>query len=382
MPASKPRKTVVWFEDGKRPNVADALEKEPEISFHRLAFDGPKADNLGILEAAHVYCISSTRQELPEEYRCDAKLLARCPDLLAVSTSGAGYDTVDVPACTAAGVLVVNQSGANAEAVAEHALAMMLSLAKNIPQTDRSLRSGAGVSRERFKGWNAEGRTVGVIGIGNTGRRFARLCGEGLRMKVLAYDPYLSAGEIRKRGARKVDLATLLAESRFVSVHCPYGDETRNMIGARELAAMQPGSYLITTARGGVVDEDALAAAVESEHLAGAGVDVWNEEPPSPMHPLLALDNVIATHHTAGITHDSRDNMRDWNAQQVLGVLRGERPPRLVNPGAWPAFARRFERVFGPTPSRARPSPARGSAARAAAAPRSRRRRRSPPRRG
>jgi len=347
MPASQPRKAVVWFDDGKRPNVADALEKDPGISFHRLFYDAPAADNWKALSAAHVYCISSTRQEMPEEYRCGAALLARCPDLLAVSTTGAGYDTVDAPACTAAGVLVVNQSGANADAVAEHALAMMLSLAKNIPQTDRSLRSGAGVPRERFKGWNSLGRTLGVIGIGNTGRRLARICGQGLRMKVLACDPYLSAEEIAKRGATKVDLATLLGESRFVSVHCPYNDETKNMIGERELAAMQPGSYLITTARGGVVDEDALAVALKSGHLAGAGVDVWNEEPPPPSHPLLALDNVIATHHTAGITQDSRDNMRDWNAQQVMGILRGERPPRLVNPDAWPGFARRFEKLFG-----------------------------------
>ena len=347
MPASQPRKAVVWFDDGKRPNVADALEKDPGISFHRLFYDAPAADNWKALSAAHVYCISSTRQEMPEEYRCGAALLARCPDLLAVSTTGAGYDTVDAPACTAAGVLVVNQSGANADAVAEHALAMMLSLAKNIPQTDRSLRSGAGVPRERFKGWNSLGRTLGVIGIGNTGRRLARICGQGLRMKVLACDPYLSAEEIAKRGATKVDLATLLGESRFVSVHCPYNDETNNMIGERELAAMQPGSYLITTARGGVVDEDALAVALKSGHLAGAGVDVWNEEPPPPSHPLLALDNVIATHHTAGITQDSRDNMRDWNAQQVMGILRGERPPRLVNPDAWPGFARRFEKLFG-----------------------------------
>jgi D-3-phosphoglycerate dehydrogenase len=346
-PAPKPRKTIVWFDDGKRPNVADALDKEPGISFQRLSYDAPEADNWRALSAAHVYCISSTRQEMPGEYRCDPRLIARCPDLLAVSTSGAGYDTVDAEACTAAGVLLVNQSGANADAVAEHALAMMLSLAKNIPQTDRSLRSGQGLSREHFKGWNARGRTVGVVGIGNTGRRFARLCGLGLQMKVLAYDPYVSAEEIRERGATKVDLATLLAESRFVSIHCPYGDETRNLIGARELAAMQRGSYLITTARGGVVDELALAAALKSGHLAGAGVDVWNEEPPPASHPLLALDNVIATHHTAGITHDSRENMRDWNAEQVLGILRGERPPRLVNPKAWPRFAQRFEGIFG-----------------------------------
>src|SRR5262252_8414018 len=350
MPPSKPRKTVVWFEDGKRPNVADALEKEPEISFHRLAFDGPKADNLGILEAAHRYCISSTRQELPEEYRCNAALLARCPDLLAVSTSGAGYDTVDAKACTAAGVIVVNQSGANADAVAEHALAMMLSLAKNIPQTDRSLRSAKRLSREHFKGWNAHRRTIGLVGIGNTGRRLARMCSLGLQMNVLACDPYLTAEEIRERGATKVDLATLLAQSRFVSVHCPYNEETRNMIGERELAAMQPGAYLITTARGGVVDEDALAAALKSGHLAGAGVDVWNEEPPPRSHPLLELPNVIATHHTAGITHDSRENMRTWNAQQVVGILRGERPPRLVNPDAWPHFSKRFKGIFGVAP--------------------------------
>ena len=119
------------------------------------------------------------------------------------------------------------------------------------------------------------------------------------------------------------------------------------MLGERELAAMQPGSYLVTTARGGVVDEEALAAALKSGHLAGAGVDVWNEEPPPSSHPLLALDNVIATHHTAGITHDSRNNMRSWNARQVIGLLRGERPPRLVNPEAWPRFAQRFARILG-----------------------------------
>jgi len=340
-------KSVVWFDDGKRPNVADLLEKEADISVQRLAYDAPQPDIWQALSAAHVYCITSTRQELPAQYRCDASLLARCPDLLAVSTSGAGYDTVDAAAATEAGVLVVNQSGANADAVAEHALAMLLALAKNIAQADRSLRSGQRRSRELFKGWNATGRTVGIIGIGNTGRRLARMCSVGLQMNVLACDPYLTAEEIRARAASKVDLATLLAESRFVSIHCPYSEETRNMIGERELAAMQPGSYLVTTARGGIVDEQALAAALKSGHLAGAGVDVWNEEPPASSHPLLALDNVIATHHTAGITHDSRNNMRNWNAHQVIGLLRGERPPRLVNPHAWPRFVQRFERIFG-----------------------------------
>ena len=347
---TKPDKTVFWFDDGKRPNVADSLEKERDITLHRLAFNGPKADNWGAMSASHAYCITSTRQELPEEYRCNAALIVRCPDLLAVSTSGAGYDTVDVAACTAAGVLVVNQSGGNADAVAEHTVAMMLSLTKNIPQTDRSVRAGKRAPRESFKGWNARGRTVGVVGIGNIGSRVARICGLGLQMKVLACDPYLTAEQVQARGATKVELATLLAESRFVSIHCPYNDETRNMIGARELNAMQAGSYLITTARGGIVDEGALAAALKAGHIAGAGVDVWIEEPPPLSHPLLAFDNLIATYHTAGITHDSRNNMADWNAQQLAGILRGERPPRLINPDAWERFAQRFERIFGLRP--------------------------------
>lgn len=340
-------KRVFWFDSGKRPNVADWLEQEKDIVVHRLSFGGPDADNWGIMSLCHVYCITSARHEVPDQYKCTAALIARCPDLLAVSTTGAGYDTVDVAACTAAGVLVVNQAGANAEAVAEHTVAMMLSLTKNIPQTDRSLRTVRGVDREIFKGWNARGRTLGLVGIGEVGRRVARICGRGLDMKVLACDPYLTAEQVKARGATKVDLATLLAESRFLSIHCPLNDETRGMIGSRELASMPRGSFLITTARGGIVDEAALAAALASGHIAGAGVDVWVEEPPPLSHPLLKFDNVIATYHTAGVTHDSRHQMAQWNAEQVAAILRGERPPRLINPEAWERYVPRFERIFG-----------------------------------
>jgi D-3-phosphoglycerate dehydrogenase len=350
MPTSKTGKTVFWFEDGKRPNVADSLEKEKDITLHRLAFDGPQADNWGAMSAAHAYCISSTRQEVPEEYQCNAALLARCPDLLAVSTSGAGYDTVDVAACTAGGVLVVNQSGANADAVAEHAVGMMLSLTKNIPQTDRYLRTARGIPREKFKGRNAKSRTIGLVGLGEVGSRVARICGMGLQMRVLACDPFLTAEECQARGATKVDLATLLKESRFLSLHCPYNGETRNLIDSRALSAMQAGSIVITTARGGIVNEEDLEAALRSGHIAGAGVDVWNDEPPPLTHPLLKLDNVIATNHTAGITEDSRHNMADWNAQQIAGILRGERPPRLINPQAWERFTQRFESILGARP--------------------------------
>jgi len=268
-----------------------------------------------------------------------------------MSTSGAGYDPVDVAACTAAGILVVNQSGANAEAVAEHTMGMLLALTKNIMQTDRSLRKERGVDRETFKGRNAQGRTVGIIGLGEVGRRVARLCGTGLEMRVLAYDPYLTEAECQARGAIPVALDTLLAQADFVTVHCPLSAATRGMIGPRELALMQPHAFLINTARGGIVDEAALAAALETQQIAGAGVDVWTVEPPPLEHPLLTFDNVIATYHTAGVTVDSRHAMAQWNAEQLVQIFQGHYPPRLVNPEAWETFAPRFAQAFGFTPS-------------------------------
>jgi D-3-phosphoglycerate dehydrogenase len=232
---------------------------------------------------------------------------------------------------------------------------MMLSLTKKIPQTDRSLRRERGVDREAFKGRNAQGRTIGIIGLGEVGRRVARICGGGLDMRVLAYDPYISAADFRERGADAVSLDELLARSDYVTVHCPYNAETKGMIGRRELALMRPDAYLITTARGGIVDEDALAEALAAGQIAGAGVDVWNVEPPPLDHKLLTFDNVIATYHTAGVTVDSRHAMAQWNAEQLVQIFRGERPPRLINPEAWTRFAQRFERAFGVRPSSSPP---------------------------
>jgi len=347
---SNVRKTVSWFADGRKPGVGDGFDREKDIALHRLGFKGPQADNWGALSASHAYCIGSTRQEIPIEYQATAEFLTRCPDLLAVSTAGAGYDTVDVPACTAAGVLVVNQTGSNADAVAEHTIAMMLMLTKKIPQTDHAVRAGRSIPREQFKGLNARGRTLGLIGCGNVGSRVARIAGLGLQMKVLACDPYLTAEQIAAHGATKVDLPTLLKESWFVSLHCPYGKETKDLIDAKALAAMPKGAILINAARGGIVNEAALADALASGHIGGAGLDVWMDEPPPVDHPLLKFDNLVATVHTAGITQDSRDNMAYWNAGQVAGILRGEKPPRLINPEAWPKFAQRFEKIFGQKP--------------------------------
>ncbi|MDE2008186.1 MAG: 3-phosphoglycerate dehydrogenase, partial [Rhodospirillales bacterium] len=139
----------------------------------------------------------------------------------------------------------------------------------------------------------------------------------------------------------------LLAESHYVSVNCPRSKETLNMIGAREYALMRPEAYFITTARGGIHDEAALAEALTAKRIAGAGLDVWAKEPPEPDHPLLRFDNVLASPHTAGVTHESRREMGRYAAEQIIGILDGKRPPRLINPEVWPTYRERFARIRG-----------------------------------
>jgi D-3-phosphoglycerate dehydrogenase / 2-oxoglutarate reductase len=269
---------------------------------------------------------------------------------LLVSSNGAGFDPVDVDACTAAGVLVVNQSGGNANSVAEHALGMLLTLSKRILEADRALRREANVNRNALIGNEAQGKTIGIVGLGNVGRRIAELCKGLLHMKVIAYDPYLSAQEMAARGGEKVELDDLMRRSDFVSISCPLNKDNRGMIGAREFALMQPHAFFITTARGFIHDEAALFEALRDKRIAGAGLDVWAKEPPPPDHPLLQFDNVLASPHTAGVTKEARMNMGKIAAEQVLDTLDGKRPPRIVNPDVWPAYAKRFEKTFGFAP--------------------------------
>ncbi len=165
------------------------------------------------------------------------------------------------------GILVVNQSGGNAEAVAEHVLGMMLCLVKRVGECDRALRAGTLAKRGDFMGREAFGKTIGIVGLGNVGRRIAELCGGLFRMQVIAYDPYLSAEVMRSRGAAKVELDDLLRRADFVSINCPLTDETRKMIEAREYALMQPTAYFITTARGFIHDEEALTQALRDRKL-------------------------------------------------------------------------------------------------------------------
>ncbi|HEY6993745.1 MAG TPA: hydroxyacid dehydrogenase [Xanthobacteraceae bacterium] len=343
-------KRVFYVRQVAHPCYLDIIAQRPEIRLDKLENDTPDDVARPIMAAAHAYQIGSARDELPLRFHARHDLLARMPNLLVVSTSGAGFDTVDVKDCTAAGVLVVNQSGGNADAVAAHVLGMMLTLSKQIIQSNHAMRRGALHDRRAFTGHDVHGRTVGIVGLGNVGRRVAALCRGLFGMQVIACDPYLDDATVAARGAAKVTLEELLRRADFVSINCPLDESTRGMIGEKEFALMQPHAYFITTARGSIHDERALAEALQAKRIAGAGVDVWDREPPPPEHPLLQFDNVIASPHTAGVTHEARVNMGRIAAEQLVMTLDGKRPPRIVNPQVWPAYAERFARTFGIRP--------------------------------
>ncbi len=338
-PARKWR--VVRFDAVVNPLFDERLRAESDIELAVHAAPKSHEDVERALAGAHVYHASSARNEMAQYAFVTEELLRRNPHVLAISTYGAGYDSVDVAACTRAGVAVMNQAGANRDSVAEHAFAMILALVHNIPESDRRMRSGRGFTREMLMGHEVAGMTLGLVGIGMVGTRMAEIA-RVLKMHVIATDPYLDEAEIGRRGARKVELDELVATSDVVSLHCPRDSATLGMMGAAQFARMKKGALFITTARGGIHDEMALAEALKSGQLSAAGLDVWQPEPPPLDHPLLGMTNVIATYHTAGVTHEARRNVAVMGSAQIIEVLRGGRPPRFVNPEVWPAFVERY----------------------------------------
>ena len=340
------KKRVVRSDLWINPVFDERLAQAQDIDFQIFPVRGDRDLALKLLSQAHVYQVSAAKDELPQEWFVSAGLIAQCPQLLCVSSTGAGYDTVDVAACTAAGIAVVNQAGGNADSVAEHTLALMLSVSRRMVESDRRMRREQGFTREDVMGHEIRGKTMGLVGMGHIGTRVARLA-QAFGMQVLAVDPFLSADEIHKRGARSVRFSELLAQSDVVSLHCPRDASTLKMMNADTFAQMKPGALFINTARGGLHDEAALTQALTSGHLAGAGLDVWDQEPPPLSHPLLTMDNVFATFHTAGVTHEARRNVAAIGAEQILQLLAGERPPRLVNPEVWGAFEKRRAALLG-----------------------------------
>jgi D-3-phosphoglycerate dehydrogenase len=330
------------------PIFDELLAAQPQLALQMLSRRADDAATAEALAQTHAYHVSAARDELPKRWCVDADLIAACPQLLCVSTGGAGYDTVDVAACSAAGIAVVNQAGANANSVAEHTFALLLAVAKRIVEADNKLHHATGFSREDLMGDEIYGGTLGLVGLGEIGTRTARVA-KGFGLEVLAYDPLLDAASIEARGAVPVSLEELLQRSDFVSLHCPLNAQTRHLIGAAQFALMKPGAIFVSTARGGIHDEAALYTALKSGHLRGAGLDVWEVEPPPQAAPLLSLPHVVASFHTAGVSHGGRRNVARSSAQQVTQMLRGERPAHLLNPQVWEHYLARRLQVLGTT---------------------------------
>ena len=265
--------------------------------------------------------------------RVTAEVIAGAPGLKVIGKHGVGYDNIDVVAATARRIVVVNTPKANTVSVAEHILSLMLCLANRICVANADLRSGRFRTREDYVGVELEGKTLGVIGLGRIGSETARKCRSGLGMAVIAYDPYVSAEKFELTGCTRADtLGQLLEEADFVILCVPLTLETAGMIGAREISRIRPGSYLINTSRGGIVDEAALYRSLVDGKIAAAAMDVFVKEPPIAENPLLSLDNFIATPHVAGATKEAMRRMATDLAEEILRVLRGERPLNPVNP--------------------------------------------------
>ena len=258
----------------------------------------------------------------------DAEALEHAPKLRVVARAGIGLDNVDVDAATRAGVMVVNAPTSNIVSAAEHAIALLLALARNVPQAMASLRSGEW-KRSAFTGVELAGKTAGVLGLGKIGVLVAqRLAAFG--MTVIAYDPYVAAARAAQLGVRLVGLEELLAESDVISVHLPKNAETVGIIADRQLHTVKPGVLIVNAARGGIVDETALASALADRRVAGAALDVYATEPCTDS-PLFAMPNVVVTPHLGASTHEAQEKAGTQVARSVRLALAGEFVPDAVN---------------------------------------------------
>ncbi|MDE2506834.1 MAG: phosphoglycerate dehydrogenase [Planctomycetota bacterium] len=265
-----------------------------------------------------------------------ADLLAQCPKLRVIARAGVGYDAVDVPAATKQGIAVTIAPGTNQESVAEHTFALLLAATRRIADYSRVIHAG---------GWDRDlvmpvrNRTLGLVGLGRIGRAVV-VRARAFRMKVVAFDPVADPAFDAEFGVERLGLEELLAASDFVSLHLPISPTTRHLINSRTLALMKPGSILVNTARGGLVNELDLRDALVSGHLAAAALDVLNHEPPEPGNPLLGLRNVVLAPHLGGLDTDSMRDMGTAAARCIVNLFKGDWPAdSVVNPEVKPRFA-------------------------------------------
>ncbi|MBI4659442.1 MAG: hydroxyacid dehydrogenase [Verrucomicrobia bacterium] len=270
-------------------------------------------------------------------------------DLLALGRFGVGYDTVDVAACTEANVVLYITPGAVNRSVAEATVCWMLALSHHVRAKDTLVRAGRWDERTRYLGCELRNRTLGIVGFGRIGQALVELL-RGLGMNPpLAFDPYVKPEAARTLGVKLVSLDELLAQSDFVSIHCLLNDETRNLIGARELGLMKRTAYLLNTARGGIVNEDALFEALKSRRIAGAGIDCFVGEPITKPHRFGELDNVLLAPHAICWTEELFSDIGRMCCQGMLDLSLGKTPNGVVNPEVLekPDFQEKWRRVTG-----------------------------------
>lgn len=257
------------------------------------------------------------------------ELLEHARMLRVIARAGVGLDNVDISEATARGVLVINTPTANIISATEHTMAMMLALLRDIPAADASLRRGEW-KRSSFLGRELSGKTLGVIGFGRIGSRVA-IRAKSFGASILAHDPYIAPSVAQRIGAESVSLDELIEQSDIITVHTPMTDETRRMIGAAEIARMKPGVIMLNIARGGIYDEEALARALQSGHVGGAAIDVFEVEPPPPDHPLLAAPNLYVTPHLGANTTEAQERVATQTARMTVEALRGSLLVSAVN---------------------------------------------------
>lgn len=265
----------------------------------------------------------------------DRETMMKAKNLKVIGRPGVGVDDVDVEAATELGIPVVIAPGANTRSVAEHAFALMFACAKDLVHSDKEIRKGNFNVRSSYKAYEILGKTLGLIGYGNIGSILAQMA-SAVGMKVVVYDPFVKQEAIEEKGYRyEADLKEVMKSAEVISVHVPLTPQTKNLIGAEELALMKPEGIIINCARGGIIDEKALAQALAENKIHSAATDVLATEPVLPEEPLFAYENIIVTPHMAGQTKEAASGVATMAAEGVMAVINGEKWPKVCNPKAY-----------------------------------------------
>lgn len=257
--------------------------------------------------------------------------LARPNQLKIIVKHGVGLDNIDIPAATAHGIPVAYTPTGNTNAVAEHTMALMLALIRQIEPAGKALLAGRFIERNNFQGDELSGQTLGLIGLGRIGSLVAKKAAHGFDMRVVAYDPYVSPDTYEGPAQLVSTLEALLSVSDFISLHVGLTDETRHMINAQALSQIKSTCRIINTSRGGAIDQTVLIEALQNDRLAGAALDVFEDEPLPAHHPITELPHVVLTPHIAGLTATSMERIAQLSAQAVLDALHGKTPAHVVN---------------------------------------------------